>query len=160
MFSVIFSLKQGSCCWLNFCPWKSEKLNRATIFFHWIYGYEIVVTDDHFNNQKGADWRFLSGNKSSQNTFRQRILVNDEQNLCMETWLYPVVYIKQLLLLALSSKSILYFKLYATELLKPFSQDTKWYALYTMGTSVYTWTVCYAVTACSPCTHLNTLFSN
>ena len=32
---------------------------------------------------------------------------------------------KQLLLLALSSKSILYFKLYATELLKPFRQDTK-----------------------------------
>ena len=48
-------LKPGSCCWLNFCPSKSEKLNRATNFFHWIYGYEIVVTDYHFNNQKGVD---------------------------------------------------------------------------------------------------------
>ena len=33
MFSVIVSLKPGSCCWLNFCPSKSEKLNRATKFF-------------------------------------------------------------------------------------------------------------------------------
>ena len=38
----------------------------------WIYGYEMVVTDDHFNNQKGVDWQFLRGNKSCQNTFRQR----------------------------------------------------------------------------------------
>ena len=30
----------------------------------------------------------------------------------MEKWLYPVLYIKQLLLLALNSKTILYFKLY------------------------------------------------
>ena len=52
MFSVIVSLKPGSCCWLNFCPSKSEKLNRATNCFHWIYGYEIVVTDDHFKNQQ------------------------------------------------------------------------------------------------------------
>ena len=51
--------------------------------------------------------------------------VNDKQNLCMEKWLYPVFQIKLLLLLALSSKSILYFKLYATELSKPFRPDTK-----------------------------------
>ena len=40
---------------LNFCPSKSGKLNRAPNFFHGIYGYELVVTDDHFNNQKGVD---------------------------------------------------------------------------------------------------------
>ena len=43
--------------------------------------------------------------------------------------------------------------------LKPFSQDTKWYPPYTMGASVYTWTMCYTFTAYSPCTHLNVLFS-
>ena len=55
MFSVIFSLKPGSCCWLNFCPLKSEKLNRAPNFFHGMYGYELVVTDDHFDNQKSVN---------------------------------------------------------------------------------------------------------
>ena len=159
MFSVIFSLKPGSWCWLNFCPRKSEKLNRAPNFFHGIYGYELVVTDDHLNNQKGVDWPFMRGNKSCLKTFVDENFVNDEENLCMEKWLYPVLSIKQLLLSALSSKSILHFKLYATELLKPFRQNTKWYAPYTMGSSVNTWTVCYTVTACSPCTHLNALFS-
>ena len=33
----------------------SEKLNRAPNFFHGIYGNELVVTDHHFNNQKGVD---------------------------------------------------------------------------------------------------------
>ena len=33
MLSVIFSLKPGSCCQLNFWPWKSVKLNRAPNFF-------------------------------------------------------------------------------------------------------------------------------
>ena len=47
--------------------------------------------------------------------------VNDEQNVCMETWLFPVFWVKQLLLLALSSKPILCFKLYATGLLKLFN---------------------------------------
>ena len=28
---------------------------RAPNFFHRIYSYEVVVTDDHFNNQKGVD---------------------------------------------------------------------------------------------------------
>ena len=56
MFSVIFSLKPGSCRWLNFCPWKSEKLNRAPNFFHGIYGYELVVTDDHFKVSIDGLW--------------------------------------------------------------------------------------------------------
>ena len=65
---------------------------------------------------------------------------------------------KQLLLLALGSEPILYFKLYTTRLLEPFSQDTKWYVPYTMDASIYTWTVRYTLTAYSPCTHLNALF--
>ena len=152
MFLVIFSLKPGSCCWLNFCPWKSEKLNRAPNFFRDIYGYEIVVTDDHFNDQKGVDWRFMRGNKSCLKTFRGRKFRQRRTKSVHRKMALPCILNKTA---ALSSKSIRYFKLYATELLKPLRQDTKWYAPYTMGSSVYTWTVCYTVTVCSPCTHLN-----
>ena len=42
------------------------------IFFNGIYGYELVVTDDHFNNQKGVDWRFMRGNESCLKTFHGR----------------------------------------------------------------------------------------
>ena len=147
MFLAIFSLKPGSCCWLNFCPWKSEKLNRAPNSFHGIYGYELVVTDDHFNNQKGVDWRFMRGNKSCLTTFRGRKFRQRRAKSVHWKMALPCILNKTA---ALSSKSIWYFKLYATELLKPLRQDTKWYAPITMGSSVHTWTVCYTVTACSP----------
>ena len=51
---------------------KIRKTKSCPKFFHGIYGYELVVTDDHFNNQKGVDWRFMRGNKSCLNTFRGR----------------------------------------------------------------------------------------
>ena len=90
MFPVTFSFKPGSCCRLNFCPWKSEKLNRAPNSFHRIYGYEIVVTDDHFNNQKGVDWLFLGATNLVWKLFVDENFVNHEQNVCMGTWIYPV----------------------------------------------------------------------
>ena len=126
------------------------------IFFMVYNGYELVVTDDHFNDQKGVDWRFMKGNKFSLKTFRGRKFRQRRAKSVRRKMALPCILNKTA---ALSSKSIWYFKLYPTELLKPLRQDTKWYAPYIMGSSVYIWAVCYTVTACSPCTHLNALFS-
>ena len=48
---------------------KIRKTNRALTFFHLIHSYEIVVTDDHFNNQK-VSIDGLRDNESCLNTFR------------------------------------------------------------------------------------------
>ena len=56
------------------------------------------------------------------------------------------------------STPILYSNLYATGLPTPFCLDTKGHVPNTTGALFYTWTVCYTLTAYSPCTHLNALF--
>ena len=45
---------------------KIRKTESCPKFFHRDYSFEIVVTDDHFINQKSV----LMGNKSCLNTFR------------------------------------------------------------------------------------------
>ena len=44
-------------------------------------------------------------------------------------------------------------------IIRAFQPGYKWYVPYTMGALVYTWTVRYTLTAYSPGTHLNALFS-
>ena len=34
---------------------KIRKTKSCPKFFHWIYGYQIDITDNHFNNQKDVD---------------------------------------------------------------------------------------------------------
>ena len=65
------------------------------------------------------------GNKSCLKTFRGRNFRQRRAKSVHGKMALPCILNKKLLLLAVSSKSILYFKLYATELLKPFRQDTK-----------------------------------
>ena len=79
---------------------------------------------NHLRSLKGK-FCIISIGEHTRNLFRGRKFDQRRAKCVHGNMALPCILNKQLLLLAQSSKPILYFKLYATGLLKPFSQDTK-----------------------------------